>query len=114
MTAYVFCLIGRSQQSLLEVDAPSFEDLAKGLSCNRFVIGRLIAEDGVATLKVMGIASSRIRCSSRLSSSSKANMGVDAVDARTSGVRGGRRTRSVDLLAPERADCAQTPDQLAG
>ena len=60
MSSYDFLLTGCDQKFLLEVEAPSLTDLAQELSCNRFLVGRIIAVDGEATSRGVVVPTSRI------------------------------------------------------
>ena len=60
MSAYQFVLTGFDQKFLLEVEAPSLADLVQELSCNRFLVGRIIAVDGEATSRDVVVSTSRI------------------------------------------------------
>lgn len=60
MRAYLFLLTGLDQKFLLEVEAPSLADLAQELSCNRFLLGRMLAVDGETTSRDVVVPVSRI------------------------------------------------------
>lgn len=60
MSAYMFLLTGCTEKYLLEVEAPSLADLAQELSCNRFLVGRMVAVDGELTSRGVVVPVSRI------------------------------------------------------
>lgn len=60
MSAYLFLVTGSDQKFLLEVEAQSLTDLAQNLSCNRFLVGRMLAVDGEGTSRDVVVPVSRI------------------------------------------------------
>ncbi len=60
MSAYLFVLTGFDQKFLLEVEAQSLADLARELSCRRFLLGRIVAVDGEGTSRDVVVPVSRI------------------------------------------------------
>ena len=60
MSAYLFLVTGSDQKFLLEVEAQSLTDLARELSCSRFLLGRMLAVDGEGTSRDVVLPVSRI------------------------------------------------------
>lgn len=60
MSAFVVLLMGCPERLSLEVEAPSLADLARELSCNRFLLGRMVAVDGCSSDNGVAIPVSRI------------------------------------------------------
>ena len=60
MNAYLFLLTGCDQKFLVEVEALSLADLARELSCKRFLVGRMVAVDDESTSRGVVVPVSRI------------------------------------------------------
>lgn len=61
VTKFRFCLMGSSQQPVIEVDVACLHDLHQLLSTNRFIEGRLVEIDGDGVQCNVLIAATRVQ-----------------------------------------------------